>query len=67
MGAVEKWEIQNQDFPLSHRREQPAAHGRNHFKKTTNPKAIYTKHLTPPFTGKLSARPAGKPGEYFIV
>src|SRR5215467_10605585 len=44
------WESGNPEagFPLSHRPDQPAAQGKNHFEKQLKTKAVYTKLLTPP-------------------
>jgi len=46
------WESGNPEagFPLSHRPDQPAAQGKNHFEKQLKTKAVYTKLLTPPAT-----------------
>src|SRR5215467_8560968 len=44
------WESGNPEagFALSHRPDQPAAQGKNHFEKQLKTKAVYTKLLTPP-------------------
>ena len=52
------WESGNPEagFPLSHRPDQPAAQGKNHFEKQLKTKAVYTKLLTPPSEVKAELR-----------